>query len=261
MSKRYLKGGLCIVLLCLFIAADLAYAQTIKDPLAKGYVGPPAIQESSPAPDGYGTVISIQWLPFNAFLPTASDTTWAYATNGYYYRTGGTNTAFSAPLLLNTGVQITAFAAHFYDNSSSDINISLVRYYNATTPGTEVIDTWSVTGSGYLNQYHALATPHTFNPSSTQSFYHLVINLPDATTNLQIKGIKVYYQLQVSPAPANATFDDVPVSHMFFSYIEALASSGITAGCTATQYCPDSYVTRAQMAKYLAVGLGLNWGL
>ena len=36
---------------------------------------------------------------------------------------------------------------------------------------------------------------------------------------------------QVSPAPAAASFGDVPPSHPFFQFIEALTASGITAGC------------------------------
>ena len=67
------------------------------------------------------------------------------------------------------------------------------------------------------------------------------------------------YTLQVSPSPGMATFDDVPVSHPFFQFVEALAASGITAGCGGGDFCPDSPVTRGQMAVFLAKALGLNW--
>jgi hypothetical protein len=56
-----------------------------------------------------------------------------------------------------------------------------------------------------------------------------------------------------------ASFTDVPSSHQFFREIEALAAAGITLGCTATQYCPNNSVTRAQMAAFLARALGLYW--
>jgi len=65
--------------------------------------------------------------------------------------------------------------------------------------------------------------------------------------------------LPVSPAPATATFNDVPTNHPFFQFIEALYASGITGGCQAAPplYCPDNPVTRGQMAVFLAKALGL----
>jgi S-layer homology domain len=67
------------------------------------------------------------------------------------------------------------------------------------------------------------------------------------------------YVLQVSPAPGSPTFNDVPVSDPAFQYIEALVASGVTAGCGGGNYCPDSPLTRRQMAVFLAKALGLQW--
>ena len=66
---------------------------------------------------------------------------------------------------------------------------------------------------------------------------------------------------QVSPAPAIATFNDVPTNDPAFQFIEALAASGITVGCSESPplYCPDSPLTRRQMAVFLSKGLGLYW--
>jgi hypothetical protein len=63
----------------------------------------------------------------------------------------------------------------------------------------------------------------------------------------------------VSPAPGTATFNDVPTTHPFFQFIEALHASGITGGCSAAPplYCPDNSVSRGQMAVFLAKALGL----
>jgi hypothetical protein len=73
--------------------------------------------------------------------------------------------------------------------------------------------------------------------------------------------MSLQYKLQVSPAPGTATFADVPLSHPFFQYIEALAASGVTTGCAGSplRYCPDAPVTRGQMAVFLARALGLHW--
>jgi len=79
----------------------------------------------------------------------------------------------------------------------------------------------------------------------------------DGTT--AVSQVIVGYQLQVSPAPGVATFADVPTSHPFFQYIEALAASGITGGCGGNDYCPDAPLTRGQMAVFLAKALGLQF--
>ena len=52
-------------------------------------------------------------------------------------------------------------------------------------------------------------------------------------------------------------FDDVPISHPVFLWIEALAAEAITGGCSAFPplYCPDVAVTRAEMAVFLVRGI------
>ena len=79
----------------------------------------------------------------------------------------------------------------------------------------------------------------------------------DGTTS--IGAMRVFYKLQVSPAPAVASFNDVPTSDPAFQFVEALAASGITAGCGGGNYCPDASLTRRQMAVFLAKALGLQW--
>ena len=56
---------------------------------------------------------------------------------------------------------------------------------------------------------------------------------------------------------SSASFADVPESHPFFTWIEALFRSGITAGCSASPplYCPADAVTRGQMAVFLLRGI------
>jgi len=50
-------------------------------------------------------------------------------------------------------------------------------------------------------------------------------------------------------------FADALAGHWAFRFIEALARSGITAGCGGENYCPSSAVTRAQMAVFLERGI------
>ena len=48
-----------------------------------------------------------------------------------------------------------------------------------------------------------------------------------------------------------ATFEDVPADASYADAVAAIADLGVTAGCTATEFCPDETVTRAQMASFL----------
>jgi hypothetical protein len=81
-----------------------------------------------------------------------------------------------------------------------------------------------------------------------------------ASPNYQYFGwVEVWWKRSVSPAPGSPTFNDVPLNHPFFQYIEALAASGITGGCGSGNYCPNNNVTRGQMAVFLAKALGLHW--
>ena len=57
-------------------------------------------------------------------------------------------------------------------------------------------------------------------------------------------------------AVATTPFTDI-ASHPFRADIEWLFGSGITRGCAATLFCPNSTVTREQMASFLARALSL----
>jgi hypothetical protein len=48
-----------------------------------------------------------------------------------------------------------------------------------------------------------------------------------------------------------ADFLDVPAAYLFHDAVEKIFRAGITSGCGAGTYCPDSEVTRDQMAIFL----------
>jgi hypothetical protein len=81
------------------------------------------------------------------------------------------------------------------------------------------------------------------------------------TNATALRAARAFYRLEVSPAPAVASFGDVPPGHPFFRFIEALAASGITSGCQSSPplYCPDAPLTRGQMAVFLSTALGLHF--
>ena len=46
-------------------------------------------------------------------------------------------------------------------------------------------------------------------------------------------------------------FGDVAIDYWAAAWIKQLAAEGVTSGCGGGNYCPDSVVTRAQMAIFL----------
>lgn len=60
----------------------------------------------------------------------------------------------------------------------------------------------------------------------------------------------IHYPSSFTPPDVPATFTDT-AGHFAEDWIEALKNDGVTAGCGAGIYCPESYVTRAQMAVFL----------
>jgi hypothetical protein len=69
--------------------------------------------------------------------------------------------------------------------------------------------------------------------------------------------LRAKYGSSYSPPPASGDFGDVPLNHWAASWIEQLASEGITAGCGGGNYCPGNQVTRDQMAVFLVRTFGL----
>ena len=101
-----------------------------------------------------------------------------------------------------------------------------------------------------------LATPVVINNATQVLAVDVTTGTTSATT---FSAVRLFYRLRVSPAPATATFADVPVGHPQRQFVEALAAAGVTGGCTATNFCPDSPLTRGQMAVFLSVALGLHF--
>ena len=74
----------------------------------------------------------------------------------------------------------------------------------------------------------------------------------------RIGGVRIFWRRKVSD-PFGPTFNDVPASDSAYPFVEALALSGITAGCGGGNFCPDAPLTRRQMAVFLSKALGLHW--
>jgi len=103
------------------------------------------------------------------------------------------------------------------------------------------------------------AAPFVVVVDNLSSTYVLNVQPTQATGSASFRTVRLFYRSSISYPPANPTFTDVPTTHAFYRYIEALVASGATAGCGGGNYCPDAAVTRGQMAVFLARSLGLFW--
>jgi hypothetical protein len=217
--------------------------------------------------DTYGLTPSFTtfYLPAAAFTPRKSTTTYdCDASTGYINRTAGTDNMVWAPLLLPPGALLHGIRAFYYDNSAQAIDVYVTKYLgeSAATIDFEDIGSFHSTGTpGYTSNYISVGeTIRYLDPTTGEQGYVVNVRLNDASANMRFRGVRVLYYLQLSPAPATASFSDVPTTHPFFQYIEALYSSRITTGYAGTtNFGPDDYVTRGQMAAFLGRALGLHW--
>jgi hypothetical protein len=221
---------------------------------------------SAPSAPDYGTadLVSVvvgatDFVPLNDSIDYTTESIDAI----FRYQTGPPSVDWWRSVKLPNGAIIESVNLHACDTSTAgELAFGLARMDEAGGSGGNVTPIGS-TGT--------LATPGCAFFSVTPTTPPLVVDNEDHTyllffgfsgdfsDGLKAGGIRVFYRLQVSPAPTTATFTDVPTGHPFFRFVEALASAGITGGCGGGQYCPDFPVTRGQMAVFLSIALGLHF--
>ena len=221
--------------------------------------------QAQQAPRTYGTTYtSYVRVPAVEFLPLNSGdgpyvTTGTFGTSGQITRYGSGNSFFAAPVNLPSGASIVSIELDYCDNDSGSNRSSLTLVQtdylgNVLTTTPSVYSVYPGCGYEVLNVSASGIVVNNNTTSCHLIFYH---NIGDGGES--IAGAIVGYVLQVSPAPGAPSFGDVPPSHPFFQFIEALKASGITGGCGGGNYCPDNPVTRGQMAVFLAKALGLAY--
>jgi hypothetical protein len=170
--------------------------------------------------------------------------------------TQDTTISLTAPLHLPAGAQIVSVTFFYYDSWSTDPAGYIAGAGSTGGPAYSYLQPIAFPAfSGGNNAVTAvLPTPLTIDNLNTH--YSIFAEL---TAQQKLYRVRVTYKLQVSPAPATATFNDVPVGNPYHRFVEALVASGITGGCGGGNYCPDAPVTRAQMAVFIAAALGLHW--
>ena len=224
--------------------------------------------------------------PQEAFGPGSQTTiipaaAFTHGSNAYQFTNpfGDTITALAngeqrwyANLNLPSGVVVDTLDVFVVDNDAGS-NISVyaegVWFPVSGSGGCSAGSFSSATSTGITGQGHVVITEPWQNTVMTgfgncngvDSYEAYLIAVYLETTSHAFSGARVVWHRVWSSPPATATFGDVPTSHPFFQFVEALAASGITAGCQAAPplYCPDAPLTRKQMAAFLTKALGLYW--
>jgi len=198
----------------------------------------------------YVRVPGIEFFPgFGDYTDFSASSLERHPLSGSYMR---------APLHLPDGAIIDYLEIDFYDLlDPEDIQLFIVNCGSLGDSCANVANVNSFAKPGYS----AISTSGINYTDIIGGYLALEAIFGANSPNLTLVGAIVGYRLQVSPAPATATFTDVPTDNPYFQFIEALAASGITGGCNVSppQYCPDRPITRAEMAVFLAKALGLNF--
>jgi hypothetical protein len=167
-----------------------------------------------------------------------------------------------APLNLPAGALLSAIEVDGCDTSATDTLALQLRSRPANEGGaTTLLASATTSGApGCVFVASALGTPVTIDNANNVYFYHVTFG-GNTTGVTRLQAVRAIYNLQVSPAPAVASFGDVPLGHPFFRFVEALKASGITGGCQSAPplFCPDAPLTRGQMATFLSLALGLHF--
>lgn len=212
---------------------------------------PAAAQEETP--EEFGTAgLTITTIGGASFFPESSGG--FYADIGSLRASNGTAT-LRAAVSLPSGVSVERISLLGCDfDNVNDVTATLFRC-PANGNGCVVAMATVNSSVGGCGPFEATPTPFTIDNNG--QYYWIRVEHTNGF-DASLGAVRLHWRRQVSPAPQNATFSDVPTTHVFFRFIEALVASGITSGCAPGQFCPAQPVTRGQMAAFLAIALGLH---
>ena len=212
----------------------------------------------STGPDIVAAGVYALSIPAYAFTSASSTDLILEDGNGYRYLAPDPASRFLvAPVQLPSGALVETLGISGCLHFGGDIQVQLVDDLTNGQPSV-VVANFDTAEAGCI--YEGTSPNYTYAQNGGHPLLAVVYwagNFFDGST--KFNEVYISYQRQISPAPATPHFNDVPTSDSAFQYVEALLASGITGGCGGGNYCPDSPVTRRQMAVFLAKALGLYW--
>jgi hypothetical protein len=210
------------------------------------------------AGQSYGLGDQTTTVQASAFHPSTSGSNPFHYTEGYLY---GAGTAI-APVSLPDGAIVTTVCVYANDpDDASEVQVALWDVGMAAGGQTPTYNEWDFLDADFDIGFGVVCNDvgYVFQDLNLGSGLNTTHEIGVSITgNAGLAGVKLTWHRSVSPAPGVPTFNDVPADDGGFQYVEALVASGITAGCGGGNFCPDSPLTRRQMAVFLAKALGLH---
>jgi len=130
------------------------------------------------------------------------------------------------------------------DNNYTKTNVAVFDFYNV------------LTGPNNHHRYSNGAIEHVFTAGMNTLYYpsgddHPSVAGSQKATDEFVELLNIFYHRW------STIFSDVSVDYWASSYIERLYNAGITGGCSTSplMYCPETNVSRAQMAVFLLRGI------
>lgn len=227
------------------------------------------VPASADIEEAYGPGTQAMVIPPVAFTPGSSGYQFSNPTGDPITPLVDGEQRWFAPVSLPSGANVLELDVFVRDDDPTwDINVyakgTAFPVSGAGTCGSAVFSggvSTGISGQGIVKLTTPWGSPLKGRGlcNSVDSYLSYMIEVDMLTTSHAFSGARIVWSRSVSPPPVTATFNDVPTSHPFFPFIEALVASGITAGCGSGNYCPDNALTRGQMAVFLAKALGLHW--
>lgn len=200
------------------------------------------------------TILAIQPLAFRG--RTAADDDLIDASGGHRACTG--SCTLDTTVTLPAGANITMIEMEAFDN---DANGTVGLFFGKCPVGQINCDLLALAGTapGTSPGFVTISDTLSHTVDNLNNTYVAEVIISGGTRETSLGGVRIYYRLQVSPAPGTSSFSDVPVGHWAHRYIEALVASGITTGCAPGMFCPEQAATRAEVAALVTRALGLHW--
>jgi hypothetical protein len=263
-----MKRSVAVLALVAGCLAQSAWAQEgVGSPPTRSETNAPHVaseRDFGPVPLFYSAVDAYDMKPW-------SDTgqfVHSISTGGLFCTQGSPERRVIGQLIVPHGVQLLAFRAWLLDAHAGErveavLEESCLPDFGPALPSNRSLATVSSTDVGADNfGFSGSDVPPANTLADNQSCTLRVRvtlgvgSCPDFLV-LGFYKARVEWKRFIPPAPAVASFTDVPTTDGSFAVVEALKASGVTQGCTLTEFCPAQAVTRAQMAAFLARALGL----
>ena len=204
---------------------------------------------------GNGT-IRLNVVDDDTIVDTASNPLGGMNAGNGNFNSGETYTIDHIPPSVNTIARVNANPTNL---ASVDFTITFSESVTGVNAGDFSLTTTGVSGAAVSGV------------SGSGSIYTVTVNTGsgDGTIRLDVVNDNTIKDASLNPLGAGFTsgeiytviklaiFADVPLDYWAWDWIERLYKAGVTGGCSVTplNYCPDSTVTRAQMAVFLLKGM------